>query len=66
MRSVPVPSSSVEGIKRLATTLKREHSIPHRQALEEAAHIVVSRICATRSTYLMVGLARSRLGLQTS
>lgn len=39
MRSVAVPPSSVDGIKRLAKTLKRERSIPHHQALEEAARI---------------------------
>ncbi|WP_349780553.1 DUF5623 domain-containing protein [Xanthomonas sp. WHRI 7065] len=39
MHSVAVPPSSVDGIKRLAKTLKRERSIPHHQALEEAARI---------------------------
>lgn len=39
MHSVVVPPSSVDGIKRLAKTLKRERSIPHHQALEEAARI---------------------------
>ncbi|QRP64001.1 DUF5623 domain-containing protein [Rhodanobacter sp. FDAARGOS 1247] len=39
MYSVAVPPSSVDGIKRLAKTLKRERSIPHHQALEEAARI---------------------------
>ncbi|MBH1433772.1 DUF5623 domain-containing protein [Stenotrophomonas maltophilia] len=39
MHSVAVPPSSVDGIKRLAKTLKRERFIPHHQALEEAARI---------------------------